>query len=411
MKLIVSAFMFLIFPFLINAQTDEAIVRQVADNVLKNDAFQFEGVYNKQIYNSGKDVPDTVAVRLKSNFAGWFYVNGVLNMAMIDLGDFLKDEKYTNHAIQHVSFSLENVRYFEKRDNTNYRRQPFTPIINIRSLDDCGAMGASVIEVYKRVNNPLFKTYIDRAANHISNLQDRLADGTLVRKAPNPMTLWADDLYMSVPFLARMGTLTGDNKYYEDAINQVLNFSKYLWDTERELYYHSYFDDLKRNGIVHWGRANGWVMCAQVHLLNQLPADYPRRDLIIKNLERQIVGISKYQDANGLWHQILDKTDSYPESSCSAMFVYSIGRAINQGWIDRRYSSIVMAGWQGLKSNMITPEGQMKDVCVGTGVENDLTFYYNRPAKIDDTHGIGSLIEAGIESIKLKAKMQELRRR
>jgi rhamnogalacturonyl hydrolase YesR len=332
-------------------------------------------------------------------------------MAMIDLGDFLKDEKYTNHAIQHVSFSLENVRYFEKRDNTNYRRQPFRPIINIRELDDCGAMGASVIEVYKRVNNPLFKTYIDRAANHISNLQDRLADGTLVRKAPNPMTLWADDLYMSVPFLARMGTLTGDNKYYEDAINQVLNFSKYLWDAERELYYHCYFDDLKRNGIAHWGRANGWMMCAQVHLLNQLPADYPRRELIIKNLERQIVGISKYQDGNGLWHQILDRTDSYPESSCSAMFVYSIARAINQGWIDRRYTSIVLSGWQGLKSNMITPEGQMKDVCVGTGVENDLAFYYNRPARTDDTHGTGSLIEAGIETIKLKAKMQELRRR
>jgi rhamnogalacturonyl hydrolase YesR len=196
MKLFVTACLWLLFSFLINAQNDEAIVRQVADNVLKNDAFQFEGVYNKQTYNSGKDIPDTLSVRFKSNYAGWFYVNGVLNMAMIDLGDFLKDEKYTNHAIQHVSFSLENVRYFEKRDNTNYRRQPFRPIINIRELDDCGAMGASVIEVYKRVNNPLFKTYIDRAANHISNLQDRLADGTLVRKAPNPMTLWADDLYM-----------------------------------------------------------------------------------------------------------------------------------------------------------------------------------------------------------------------
>jgi rhamnogalacturonyl hydrolase YesR len=153
------------------------------------------------------------------------------------------------------------------------------------------------------------------------------------------------------------------------------------------------------------------MMCAQVHLLNQLPADYPRRELIIKNLERQIVGISKYQDGNGLWHQILDRTDSYPESSCSAMFVYSIARAINQGWIDRRYTSIVLSGWQGLKSNMITPEGQMKDVCVGTGVENDLAFYYNRPARTDDTHGTGSLIEAGIETIKLKAKMQELRRR
>jgi rhamnogalacturonyl hydrolase YesR len=411
MKQITSICLFFLFSFLIKAQEDEAIVRKIADNILKNDAFQFEGVYNKQTYNSGKDIPDTVTVRLKSNYAGWYYVNGVLNMAMIDLGDFLKDEKYTNHAIQHVSFSLENYKYFENRKNPNDRRIPFRSIINTRELDDCGAMGASVIEVYQRVNNQEFKNYIDKAANHITNLQERLEDGTLVRKAPNPMTLWADDLYMSVPFLARMGKLTGDNKYYEDAIIQVLNFSKYLWNSNKELYYHCYFDDLKRNGVAHWGRCNGWIMCAQVHLLNQLPANYPKRDLIIKNLERQILGISKYQNGNGLWHQVLDKTDSYPESSCTAMFVYSIARAVNEGWIDRRYASIALTGWEGLKNNMITPEGQMKDVCVGTGIQNDLVFYYNRPARTDDTHGTGSLIEAGIEIIKLKEKMKKFRQR
>jgi hypothetical protein len=80
----------------LKAQEDETIVRKIADNVLRNDAFQFEGVYNKQTYNSGKDIPDTLSVRFKSMYAGWFYVNGVLNMAMIDLGDFLKDEKYTD---------------------------------------------------------------------------------------------------------------------------------------------------------------------------------------------------------------------------------------------------------------------------------------------------------------------------
>ncbi|MCX6238009.1 MAG: glycoside hydrolase family 88 protein [Bacteroidia bacterium] len=405
MKLITCICLILLFAYQLKAQEDEIIVRKVADNVLKNDAFQFEGVYNNQTYNSSKDIPDTVTVRLKSPYSGWYYVNGVLNMAMIDLGDFLKDEKYTNHAIQHVTFSLENYKYFENRKNQNDRRIPFRPIINIRELDDCGAMGASVIEVYQKVNKPEFRSYIDRTANHITNIQERLEDGTLVRKAPNPMTLWADDLYMSVPFLARMGKLTGDTKYYDDAIRQVLNFDKYLWDPGKELYYHCYFDDLKRNGVAHWGRCNGWIMCAQVHLLNMLPTNYPKRDLIIKTLERQIVGISKYQNGNGIWYQVLDKNDSYPESSCTAMFVYSIARAVNEGWIDKRYASIALTGWDGLKKLMITPDGQMKDVCVGTGIQNDLFFYYNRPAKADDTHGTGSLIEAGIEVIKLKKNM------
>jgi len=94
MKLIICICLIVLFSNPLKAQEDETIVRKIADNVLKNDAFQFEGVYNNQTYNSGKDVPDTVTVRLKSGYSGWYYVNGVLNMAMIDLGDFLKDEKY-----------------------------------------------------------------------------------------------------------------------------------------------------------------------------------------------------------------------------------------------------------------------------------------------------------------------------
>ena len=406
MKRLLTICILVINASFIYAQNDEAIVRKIADNVLKNDNFAFEGVFNHQIYLSGKDIPDTVMVKIKSGYSGWYYVNGVLNMAMIDLGNFVNDEKYTNHAIQQVSFGLDNFKYFEKRlATTNLRRVPFREVISIRELDDCGAMGASVIDVYQKTSKPELKTYIDRAANHITNIQERLIDGTLVRKGPNPMTLWADDLYMSVPFLARMGKLSGENKYYDDAILQVLNFTKYLWDPKEELYYHCYFDDLKRNGVAHWGRCNGWIMCAQVHLLNNLPVNYAKRDSIIKNLERQIVGISRYQNGDGLWHQVVDKNDSYPESSCTAMFVYSIARAVNEGWIDKRYASIALTGWEGLKNFMITPEGQMKDVCVGTGIQNDLVFYYKRPAVLDDIHGIGSLIEAGIEVVKLKQKL------
>ncbi|HEY4789324.1 MAG TPA: glycoside hydrolase family 88 protein [Bacteroidales bacterium] len=399
---------FLLFTIIGKTQTtdkDSVVLKKVADNVLKSDAFQFEGVYNKQIYNSGKAIPDTVTLKVKSSYAGWYYVNGVLNMAMIDLSNFLKEEKYANHAIQHVSFGLDNYKYFEKRKELNQKRYPLSQIVDMRELDDCGAMGASVIEVYWKTKNPDLKAYIDKTANHITNIQDRLDDKTLVRKKPYPMTLWADDLYMSVPFLARMGKLSGDNKYYDDAILQILNFTKYLWDPKRDLYYHCYYSDTKQNGVAHWGRCNGWIMCAQVHLLNNLPANYPRRDSIIKNLERQIIGVSRYQDENGLWHQILDRNDSYSESSCTAMFVYSIARAINEGWIDKRYASIALTGWEGLKDSIVTPDGQMKSVCIGTGIQNDLVFYYKRPAKTDDAHGIGSLIEAGIEIIKLKQKL------
>lgn len=133
--------------------------------------------------------------------------------------------------------------------------------------------------------------------------------------------------------------------------------------------------------------------------------DYPKRAEVIKNLEMQILGIAKYQNGNGLWHQVLDKADSYLESSCSAMFTYCIARAVNQKWIDDRYASIAINGWEGLKENKITLEGQVKDICVGTGIEDNMVFYYNRPARLNEKHGLGAVIDAGIEVIKLKNNM------
>ena len=138
-----------------------------------------------------------------------------------------------------------------------------------------------------------------------------------------------------------------------------------------------------------------------------MPDGHPEKATIIKYLERQILGIAKYQNNEGLWHQLLDKTDSYTESSCSAMFVYGIARAVNQGWIDDRYASIALNGWKALKDLKITEEGQIKDICVGTGIQDNLVFYYQRPAGLNEKHGIGAVIDAGIEVIKLKERLKK----
>ena len=394
-----------------NTDVDELVVRRVADYILEHGELSFTDVNTGKIYKSTKDVPDNAVLKLSNPFGEWHYTNGVLNMAFINLSNFLGDKKYSDYAAAHIAFGMDNYKYFQKRYKAEYGPHyyfPFGQLWTMRELDDCGAMGASMIEVYNTVKRDDYKEYIEKTAKHITEVQDRLEDGTLVRKFPPGMTLWGDDLYMSVPFLARMGKFSGDKKYWDDAILQIKNFTKYLWDENEELYYHCYYVGLKRNGVAHWGRCNGWIMMAKVHLLNILPEDYPGREDIIKNLEMQILGIAKYQNADGLWHQLLDKSDSYLESSCSAMFTYCIARAVNQGWIDKRYASIALRGWEGLKENKIQLDGQVKDICVGTGIEDNLVFYYNRPARLNEKHGLGAVIDAGIEVIKLKKALSQV---
>jgi rhamnogalacturonyl hydrolase YesR len=215
---------------------------------------------------------------------------------------------------------------------------------------------------------------------------------------------------MSVPYLARMGKLTGNNKYFDFAIRQVENFNKYIYDPTTGVYFHTFYSDEDMNGVARWGRCNGWVALAQVELLNNLPANHPKRPELIKLLLRQIVGFSRYQDTSGMWHQVLDKPESYLESSVTAMYVYTVAKAVNEGWINKRFITIAQRGWDAL-TKKITAEGEIPDICIGTSVEEDLSYYFNRPRETNDTHGLGAFLMAGAEMIKAKNKWVDLNKR
>jgi len=396
------------FSFIVSAQnlTDEEAIRAVAGNILKQPVTQFVGVKSGKVYNSTKEIPKGVDVRFMSPLTEWHYSNGVLDMSMIHLGEYLNDQRYADYAKKHVAFGFANYEYFKGtfRNDRNHWHWPFGQLWNTKELDDCGAMGAAVINVYTLDGRKEYKDYIETAANHIMNEQIRLDDGTLCRTFPREMTIWADDVYMSVSFLSQMGKLTGETKYYDEAARQIINISGYLWCPEKELFYHCYYTDLKRNGVAFWGRANGWITVSLVLLLDVMPENHPKRAELISLLEKQIIGASRYQNANGMWNQLLDKPESYDESSITAMYVYGIAKAVNNGWLDSSYTRIAEAGWKALKGTQITSEGHFKNVCVGTGITDDLPFYYNRPVGENEKHGLGLIIDTGIEIMKLTNK-------
>ncbi|MCD8173270.1 MAG: glycoside hydrolase family 88 protein [Alistipes sp.] len=394
-----------------NMRSDEECLRAVADNILRQPTKEFIGVENGVVYSSTADIPEGVDVRFASPLTEWHYSNGVLDMSMIRLGKFLGEEKYIDYAKEHVAFGFANYEYFKNtfRHDRNHWVWPFGQLWNFKELDDCGAMGAAVVNVYELDPQPEYKTYYERAAQHVMYDQVRLPDGTLSRTFPRNMTVWADDVYMSVSLLSQVGKITGDNQYFDMATKQIVQITDYLWDETKGLYYHCYYADIERNGVAYWGRANGWIAYSIAMLLDVLPEDYPARDQLISLLERQIVGVSRYQQGNGMWCQLLDKVDSYDESSITAILVYSIAKAINEGWIDRDYSRIADAAWRALKTTQITEDGRFTNVCVGTGITDDLPFYYNRPVGENEKHGLGLVIDAGIEMMIMARNRPERR--
>jgi rhamnogalacturonyl hydrolase YesR len=271
----------------------------------------------------------------------------------------------------------------------------------MESLDDCGAMGVALMDAYRLTGNKQWRETIDTIADHIHKKQIRLADGTFCRTGPRKMTVWGDDLYMSVPFLARMGTLTHDTAYYNDAVYQVLEFYRLLTDRHTNIMHHSYYTDSSQQTLACWGRVNGWMLVATTELLKQLPAQYKGRDQVIQCVRSHIQGLVACQDSStGLWHQVLDRPESYLETSCSAMFVYSIASGIENGWLETTFAAFARKGWWGVASR-VTSEGHILGTCMGTSIGDDFQFYYSRPAPENDPHSFGPVLLAASAMMKL----------
>lgn len=377
------------------------VVHSVADNIIRNTSFKFVDRKSDTVYSTLESVPSGVDIKVQSRYSKWEYPNGVMMIGMLQASKQFNEKAYSDYVFKNFDFIFKNLNALQKRTPDNKRLSEWGQMVRMGSLDDCGAMAAALSDVNEVAKNKQYDQYLKKAADYILHKQQRLDDGTLCRNFPRKMTIWADDLYMSVPFLARMGRITGDSKYFDDAILQVRNFNKHLYDSTKGIYFHCWYSDVQKNGVAHWLRCNGWLAIAQVELLNNLPESHPARKELKAYLLRQIIGFSRFQDPSGLWHQIMDRPDSYLESSGTAMFIYAIAKAVNEHWIPSSYKTIAIQGWKGL-TKQVRPDGKVENVCIGTGIEDNIAFYYNRPNVTNDFHVSGPILMAATEMAKLK---------
>ncbi len=273
------------------------------------------------------------------------------------------------------------------------------------ALDDAGALCAALIKAERAgLGAGQLRPWIDNFVGHVSRKQFRLADQTLARNRPLPNSLWLDDLYMSVPCLAQAGKLTGDSRYFDDAARQILQFHSRMYVKERGLFMHAWVQDMQHHPAFHWARANGWALMAMAELLEVLPEAHPQRESILQIYRAHAAGITAAQGHSGLWHQLMDRRESYEETSASAMFVFGIAHGINRGWLDPlAFGPAVSIGWNAI-ARKVNAKGQVEGTCVGTGVGWEPMFYLYRPVHVLAAHGYGPVLLAGAEMVELRRK-------
>lgn len=336
----------------------------------------------------------------------WGYPTGVTLLALQQVYEITHDKKlfeYVNNYVNIAADQYDYQRWQAYKFGKAFKITDLNRLFRLDMLDDYGAIGAAILETELRHNvafSDNVNDLVDILANQIKNIQYRLDDGTLWRpNSPDGPTIWADDLYMGLPFLIRLAEHKKDPNLLNDAILQVINYASYLQDTDG-VWYHAYFVDKKSRSCCKWGRANGWVAVAIAQVLTATPSTHPKYEQLLNIYRKHINGLIKLQSKDGLWNQVLDHPELSwgTETTCSAQFIYSIARGINKGWLDSSYTPAAIKALNALSDySRISERGDLLKVCSSTSIGNDLEYYNTRKPEVigrTDRHGDGLILLA-----------------
>ena len=381
---------------------DKAAVKKVLDRVYNYlDTVSPPVMMNKKTGAALTDPSelDTNSIVKQGDFRLTSYEWGVTYSAMLRAAETTGDNRYSRYVKDRFDFLTKWVPAVKAKFPVDYilaKRFLHQPIVP-RALDDAGAVCASMIKAERMGLTTGLRPQIDAYASYVFTKEVRLKDGTLARNRPLKNSLWLDDLYMGVPAIAQMGKLTGDKKYFDDAVKQVKQFSARMFNKELGIYMHGWVESMNPHPEFHWGRANGWALLAMTELLDVLPETHPGFKAVLEQYRAHVKGLAKYQSGSGFWHQLLDRNDTYLETSCTAIYTYCISHGINKGWLDvKAYAPLCLLGWSAVASK-VNEKGQVEGTCVGTGMAFDPAFYYHRPVNVFAAHGYGPAILAGAE--------------
>ena len=198
---------------------------------------------------------------------------------------------------------------------------------------------------------------------------------------------WVDDMYMLTMLQLEAYRATGDRKYLDRDAQEMVDYLDKL-QQPNGLFYHA--PDVP----FFWGRGDGWFAAGMAEMLRTLPQDHPQRARILAGYRSMMAALLKFQGKDGMWRQLIDHEEAWPESSGSAMFTFAMITGVKNGWLDAAtYGPAARKGWLAVVG-YIDQNNDVTSVCAGTGKLNDLDYYLTRPRRTGDLHGQAPILWA-----------------
>ena len=339
--------------------------------------------------------------------AKWDYTSGLFAHSLLQLDARLWVERYQPFVEKLIGSFIEPDGAIHRYKLDDYTIDHIAP-------------GKAVLRLYSLTGDERYRKAAALLRSQLAT-HPRTSEGGFWHKKRYPSQMWLDGLYMGEPFYAEYAYRFDERTSFDDIANQITTVAKHTYDAKTGLFFHGWDESReqvwanKETGASpnFWGRAIGWYAMSMVDVLDFFPADHPRRAEIITILNQLAQGIVSHQDpATGLWYQIVDqgsRQGNYLEATASAMFVYSLAKAVNHGYLPADYTPAIHKAYAGLIAHCVTTDADgrvsLNHCCEVAGLSADrngsFEYYVGEKIVANDLKGIGPLILAGIELEKL----------
>jgi rhamnogalacturonyl hydrolase YesR len=216
-----------------------------------------------------------------------------------------------------------------------------------------------------------------------------LADKQWETTTPDGITsearYWIDDMFMITAVQVQAYRATGDRKYVDRTATAMAAYLDKL-QQPNGLFFHA------PDSQFYWSRGNGWMAAGSAELLRSLPADHALRPRILEGYRKMMATLLREQGNDGLWRQLIDHPEAWPETSGTGMFAFAMVTGVRNGWLDAKaYGPAVRKAWLGL-TKYLDAQGNISNVCEGTNKGTSVEYYLARQRNVGDLHGQAPLL-------------------
>ncbi len=129
---------------------------------------------------------------------------------------------------------------------------------------------------------------------------------------------------------------------------------------------------------------------------------------LLANFKKHASTLSKLQSVDGRWHNILNQNETFLETSCSAMNLYSFIKGLKNGWLDEsEFCSKIDKAWKGILQ-VIDYDGTVFNIIGETAIKDSAAKYAPDSTKYaDSAPGLGAVLRGISAMIRFEAMKEK----